>query len=94
MDYDKNLFGEIERFIKVRIENEEYEVPDKLEMLRVFQFLDFQIEYARLCWNASCQRCHIDFMKNAKAVKGLSCRVRSFEGMEVTKLPSAVKKKV
>ncbi len=94
MEYDKNLFGEIDRFIKIRIEDQDYEVPDRLEMLRVFQFLEFQIDYARLCWNASCQRCHIDFEKSEKLVKGLSCRVRSFEGMKVTKLPSAVKKKI
>lgn len=93
MEYDRNLFGEIERFVKVRIAGKDYEVPDNLEMLRVFQFLDFHIDYARLCWNASCQRCYIGFKKGEKDVRSLACRVKSFEGMRVEKLPTAISDK-
>jgi len=93
MEYDQNLFGKIERFVQIEILGQGYEVPDKLEMLRVFQFLDFQIDYARLCWNASCQRCFIDYEKNGKPFRALSCRIKSFEKMKVTKLPSAIRPK-
>jgi NADH dehydrogenase/NADH:ubiquinone oxidoreductase subunit G len=92
MEYDRNLFGEIKTFVKIQIEGVEYEVPDRLEMLRVFQFLQFSIDYARLCWNASCQRCYIDVSKQGKNSKALSCRLRSSEGMSVLKLPSAIKR--
>lgn len=91
MEYDRNLFGEIEKFVKIKILNQEYEVPDRLELLRVFQFLDFQIDYARLCWNASCQRCFIDFDKDGKSLRALSCRTRSFEGMVISHLPPTIK---
>lgn len=92
-DYDRNLFGEIERFVKVKILDQEYTVPDRLEMLRVFQFLEFAIDYSRLCWNASCQRCYIDYIRQGKSLHALSCRTRSFEGMSVEKLPSSVRAK-
>jgi hypothetical protein len=90
-DYDRNLFGEIERFIKVRIIDREYEIPDRLELLRVFQFLDFSIDYARLCWNGSCQRCLVTFELNGKKKESLSCRLKSCEKMAILKLPMAIK---
>lgn len=92
-DYDRNLFGEVEKLVKIEIDGSSYEVPDKLEMLRVFQFLDFSIDYARLCWNASCQRCFIDYEKADKKVRALSCRTRSFEGMRIIKLPTTIRPK-
>lgn len=90
-DYNKQLFGEIERFIQMKIDGKNYEVPDKLELLRVFQFLDFTIDYARLCWNGSCHRCNIGFEVNGKKGEGMSCRMKSFEGVCVTKLPPTIK---
>lgn len=91
MDYDRNLFGEIKKFVKIKLGETEYEVPDSLEMLRVFQFLDFHIDYARLCWNASCQRCFINYRKRGKPFRALACRTKSFEGMAITQLPPAIK---
>jgi len=93
IDYDRNLFGEIERFIKIQILGKEMEVPDKLELLRVFQFLDYEIDYARLCWNGSCQRCFVKFKEGQKTQKALSCRLRSVEGMQLVSLPSTIKPK-
>lgn len=93
MEYDKNLFGEIERFISLKICGKECQVPDRLEMLRVFQFLGFEIDYARLCWNASCQRCFVEYQKNGKSVRALACRTRSSESIEITKLPPTIREK-
>lgn len=92
-DYDRNLFGEIERFIKLKIVDTEYEAPDKLELLRVFQFLDFTIDYARLCWNGSCHRCVIQFVgkKPGEICEALACRMKSFDQMHIEKLPSTIK---
>jgi len=95
MNYDKNLFGEIERFVKIRILDKEYEVPDKLELLRVFQFLDFSIDYARLCWNGSCKRCIVSYdsgsTSEGKSGEALSCRLKSFEGISLKKLPTTIR---
>ncbi len=96
MEYDKNLFGEIERFVKIEILGKVYEVPDRLELLRVFQFLDFSIDYARLCWNGSCKRCVVSFETPtpggvAKSGEALSCRLKSCEGISLQKLPSTIK---
>jgi NADH dehydrogenase/NADH:ubiquinone oxidoreductase subunit G len=92
-DLDENLYGKIERFVKIKIMDKEYEVPEKLEMLRVFQYLEFDIDYSRLCWNGSCQRCMITFEEDGKRRQTLCCRKKSFEGMEVQKLPATIKAK-
>lgn len=94
LDYDRNLFGEIERFVGIKILNKDFQVPDKLELLRVFQFLDFSIDYARLCWNGSCKRCVVKFENGpgpAPSGEALSCRLKACEGMNLTRLPSAIK---
>lgn len=91
MVHDSNLFGEIDHLVPIKIGDHEYQVPDKLEMLRVFQFLEFSIDYSRLCWNASCQRCYIDYEKKGKKFRALSCRTKSFEGMNVSKLPPTIR---
>lgn len=93
MEYDRNLFGEIERFVKIEIRGKSYEVPDRLELLRVFQFLDFEIDYARLCWNGSCYRCTVHITSPQEKRDALSCRVRSCENMVVAKLPMTIKEK-
>ena len=90
-DYDQRLFGHIEKFIKLEIEGKEYEVPDRLELLRVFQFLEYQIDYSRLCWNGSCQRCFVTYEGKGSPTQGLACRTKSFEGMCVKKLPATIK---
>ncbi|MGA0162625.1 MAG: hypothetical protein ACO3LE_00040 [Bdellovibrionota bacterium] len=91
MDYDRELFGEITKFVEIEIKGRQYQVPDQLELLRVFQFLNFSIDYARLCWNASCQRCFIEYEKKSKSFKALSCRTKSFEAMKITQLPDAIR---
>lgn len=101
MDYDRNLFGDIERFVKIDILGKAYEVPDRLELLRVFQFLDFSIDYARLCWNGSCKRCVVSFevasstsegsAASTKSGEALSCRLKSCEGISLQKLPVTIK---
>ncbi len=95
MEYDRNLFGEIKKFIKIQILDKEYEVPDRLELLRVFQFLDFSIDYARLCWNGSCKRCVVKYRNDQTSKEGeaLSCRLKSAEGTCLTKLPPTIKPK-
>lgn len=90
-NYDRSLFGEIEKFVKMKLLGETYEVPDRLELLRVFQFLDFEIDYARLCWNGSCHRCVVTLKNGEKIIEGLSCRLKSCEGGELTKIPPTIK---
>jgi hypothetical protein len=90
-DYNERLFGPIERFVEIEICGKKYQVPDKLELLRVFQYLDYHIDYSRLCWNGSCQKCFISFDKDGKSQPALCCRKKSFPDMNVTKLPATIK---
>lgn len=89
-DYNKDLFGTIDRFIVMKIGDKEYKVPERLELLRIFQFLDFTIDYARLCWNGSCKRCIVSFEQNGKTFEAMSCRLKSLEGIAIKKLPPTV----
>ena len=91
MEYNKELFGTIERFIDIKIGEKTYQVPDRLELLRIFQFLNFQIDYARLCWNGSCKRCVVGFDQKGKSFEAMSCRLKSTDDMVIKKLPSTVK---
>ena len=90
MDYNRELFGTIDRFIRLTINGKVYEVPDRLELLRIFQFLNFHIDYARLCWNGSCKRCIVGFDQNGKSFEAMSCRLKSSDTMCVTRLPPTV----
>jgi len=90
-DYDERLFGHIERFIDLDINGVKHEVSDRLELLRVFQFLEYQIDYSRLCWNGSCQRCFVSYEGKGRTQQGLACRTKSFEGMCIKKLPNTIK---
>lgn len=97
-NYNRSLFGEIEKLVKIKILEKEYEVPDRLELLRVFQFLDFSIDYAKLCWNGSCHRCIVHYegdkrttSQSSKSSEAMSCRLKCFEGMKLTKLPPTIK---
>ena len=90
MEYNKELFGVIERFIEMKILDKDYKVPDRLELLRIFQFLDFQIDYARLCWNGSCKKCIVSFEQKGKTYEAMSCRLKSSDGIEIKKIPHTV----
>jgi len=92
MDYNKELFGTIERFIDIEIAGKTYRVPDRLELLRIFQFLNFHIDYARLCWNGSCKRCIVSFDQKGKSFEAMSCRLKSSEDMAIKRLPATVQK--
>ncbi len=90
MDYNRELFGIIEKFIEMKILDKDYKVPDRLELLRIFQFLDFNIDYARLCWNGSCKRCIVSFEQKGKTFEAMSCRLKSSEGVAITKIPPTI----
>ncbi len=101
-EYNRQLFGEIKEFVPIKILDKEYKVPLRLELLRVFQFLDFDIDYARLCWNGSCQRCVVSYETQTsssasgtkmKRQEALSCRLKSCETMNLLKLPATIKPK-
>ena len=93
MDERTRLFGEVDKLVKITIEGEEFEVPDHLELLRCYQYLDFNIAFEKFCWNANCENCAtIVKGPNGEPERELCCQLVAEEGMVVDKLPEGVSK--
>jgi len=94
MDEKTRLFGEVTKLVKIQIEGEWFEVPDQLELLRCFQYLDFEIAFENFCWNASCENCAAEMACVGKsAQRTLLCQMPAEEGMIIAKLPAGVQKR-
>ncbi len=93
-DQKNRLFGEITRLVQITIEGKTYEVPDQLELLRCFQYLDFHIAFENFCWNANCENCATYVSKKGQpAQRSLCCQMPAEDGITVEKLPSGVEPK-
>jgi NADH dehydrogenase/NADH:ubiquinone oxidoreductase subunit G len=92
-DQATRLFGEIGRLVEISIEGRQYRVPEKLELLRCYQYLGFQIAYERFCWNGNCGNCIGEVVEGAGGSGGpiRSCQVPAAEGMTVKHLPEGVR---
>ena len=89
-----NLFGDTQDLVAIAVENQEYLVPKELELLRCFQFLNFNIAYEHFCWNASCENCAAEVAPlQGPYERTLSCQKLSEAGLSVKKLPAGVEKK-
>jgi len=90
-DQKKLLYGEITRLVKITVKGKAYEVPEELELLRCFQYLEFHISFENFCWNANCENCATMVSIDGKpAERVLCCQLPAKEGMVVDKLPEGV----
>ena len=94
MDERTRLFGEVTKLVTITIEGEDYQVPEGLELLRCYQYLDFHISFERFCWNATCENCAA-FMtyKGKKEERLLSCQRPAEDGMVISRLPEGIVKR-
>jgi hypothetical protein len=92
-DETARLYGEVGHLVEISIEGKKYRVPERLELLRCFQYLDFQIAYEQFCWNATCENCAANLRcdGNKKKKKELCCQTPALEGMAIEKLPDGVR---
>lgn len=92
VDQKTRLFGKIDRLVKIKIKHQTFEVPENLELLRCFQYLEFNISFENFCWNASCENCAANIQTaNAKQPERvLCCQYPSEEGLTVFELPVGV----
>ena len=94
-DDDKaRLYGQIDKLVKITIAGEEYEVPEALELLRCYQYLDFNIAFENFCWNGDCQSCEapVSPKTGTEAQPTLCCQELAVEGMKIEALPDGVEK--
>ena len=93
VDPKKRMYGSAERLVKIKIEGKEYEVPESLELLRCYQYLNFHIAFERFCWNASCENCAaVVKCKGKPPERMLCCQTPAEEGMVIEQLPEGIKK--
>ncbi|HLG20568.1 MAG TPA: hypothetical protein VI895_12240 [Bdellovibrionota bacterium] len=94
IDEKKRMFGDISRLIRITIEGTVYEVPEGLELLRCYQYLDFHIAFENFCWNATCETCAANVSREGKPFERvLCCQTIAEEGLVVEKLPAGVEKR-
>ena len=94
-DDDKaRLYGQIDKLVKITVAGEEYEVPEALELLRCYQYLDFNIAFENFCWNGNCQNCEapVSLEKGTEVEPTLCCQTSAVEGMVIQELPEGVEK--
>ncbi len=91
-DEEKNLlFGDTSQLVTIHIQGTEYQVPDGLELLRCYQYLDFNIQFENFCWNGNCENCMAVLRRDSSdSEEVLCCQTPAHEGMIVETLPDGV----
>ena len=89
----EHLFEPYDRLITIVVRGKVLKVPENNVLLRQLSFVAPEIASGRYCWNGDCRYCEIEYRRapGAPAVAALSCRVKGFEGMEVTKIAFEMK---
>ena len=78
-----------EKLVAFTIEGRRFEVPERNSILRVLQFLDFDLDPCRLCWNGDCDNCHVRYVDPASEleVTARGCETDVFADMRIARLP-------
>ncbi len=89
----EHLFEPYKRLITIVVRGKVFEVPENNLLLRQMQYVSADIGYGRYCWNGECRYCEIEYRRapGAPVLAALSCRVKGFEGMQVTKIAFEIK---
>jgi hypothetical protein len=88
------LFRPYSRLIKIKLLNQEVEVPENNALLRCLQYLaPAAVSYGRFCWNEDCQYCRVtyDLGDGTKERAALSCKVMVEEGMRVKEVSREIR---
>ena len=88
-----DLYEPYSRLIKIVVLGKVFEVPENNLLLRQLAYVAPDIASGKYCWNAECRYCEIEYRRTpgAPALAALSCRVKGFEGMQVTKTAFEIK---
>lgn len=92
-DENKRMFGEVDKTVGIVVEGRPYQVPEGLELLRCFQYLQFKIAFENFCWNASCENCATNLRGPGEPfARDLCCQRPAAEGVEVESLPAGIRR--
>jgi len=89
----EHLFEPYDRLITIVVRGKILQVPDNNLLLRQLSFIAPDIATGKYCWNGECRYCEIEYRRapGAPEVAALSCRVKGFQGMQVTKIAFEIK---
>lgn len=91
-DDEKRLYGDIDSLVTIKVEGHTFKVPENLELLRCFQYLDFKIAFENFCWNANCENCAATITKSGgQPERTLCCQEPAVENLSVEELPAGVR---
>ena len=90
-----DLFEPYVRLVKIKIEDQEFQVPENNNILRAFQYMCLNLVHAKLCWNQECENCLFAFTdgKNEEIKRALACEQKTFDGMVITQMPEGMRLK-
>ena len=82
-----------QRLIRIVVLGKRLLVPENNLLLRQLQYVSEDVGMGRYCWNAECRYCEVSYRRPGDETEhtGLACRLRGFEGMQLTKLAAEVR---
>ena len=88
-----HLFEPYDRLITIVVRGKVLQVPDNNLLLRQLSFVAPDIATGKYCWNGECRYCEIEYRarRARRSFPRSSCRVKGFEGMQVTKIAFEIK---
>ena len=88
-----DMYEPYTRLIKIVVLGKVFEVPENNLLLRQLAYVAPDIASGKYCWNAECRYCEITYARvpGGAGLSALSCRVKGFEGMQVTKIAFEIK---
>lgn len=88
-----DMYEPYSRLIKIVVLGKAFEVPENNLLLRQLAYVAPDIASGKYCWNAECRYCEIEYRRGpgGQVLPALSCRIKGFEGMQVTKIAFEIK---
>ncbi len=86
-----DILEDYDRLIPITILGVTYQVPENNILLRLLQYLRFDIMYGRFCWNGDCKNCALRFRKSTgQEGSALGCQLVVQPGLKVLQLPTGI----
>jgi hypothetical protein len=92
----EELYRDYERLVEITILGKSFQVPEKNNCLRCFQFVSPEtIPYGRFCWNQECQLCRVSYVVRGSPDQSprpvLACKLLVSEGIDIVELSDELK---
>ena len=74
---DPSIYRPFSRLVRIRVQENWFEVPENNILLRCFQYIAPGIPYGPFCWNGDCENDRIRFRdpESGEERTALSCQV-------------------